>query len=276
MGLQYQTMNRTELDKAYNNTQAIDNFPEVYANFQQRSQQTYSTLACARDIFYHDKERTRLDFFDSGINGAPTLIFIHGGYWQNCTKEDFAFIAEGPIKNGINVILVEYTLAPEASMTQIVGEIGIMLDFLRHNASRFKLTEGKICLSGHSAGGHLTALHSWHPLISHAMPISALVDLRPISLCWLNDKLQLTELEIESFSPVQLTAGNVPTQVCVGGSELPELIEHSRLYYQHLLDSHIPAEYLAAEGKNHFSLLEQLSSDNGAVTQALLRLLSTE
>lgn len=62
MALQYQTMDCTELDKAYNNTQAIDNFPEVYANFQKRSQQTYSTQACTRDIFIMIKKELAWTF----------------------------------------------------------------------------------------------------------------------------------------------------------------------------------------------------------------------
>jgi len=43
---------------------------------------------------------------------APTLAFIHGGYWQMNDKESFAFFAEGLLPLGINLAVVEYTLAP--------------------------------------------------------------------------------------------------------------------------------------------------------------------
>jgi acetyl esterase/lipase len=42
-----------------------------------------------------------------------TIIFIHGGYWQSCNKEDFAFITAGPLARGFDVMLLEYTLAPQ-------------------------------------------------------------------------------------------------------------------------------------------------------------------
>jgi len=47
------------------------------------------------DLRYGDTPRERLDFYASGKPKAPTLLFIHGGYWQMNDKEDFNFIAEG-------------------------------------------------------------------------------------------------------------------------------------------------------------------------------------
>jgi acetyl esterase/lipase len=117
----YRGMDRPTLDKAYNNTQSIPNFPEVLKDFQQRSARLYERVPVRRDLRYGERPRERFDWLSCGKAGAPTFIFIHGGYWQNCAKEDFAFIADGPLANGFNVVLAEYTLAPDASMTQIVG-----------------------------------------------------------------------------------------------------------------------------------------------------------
>lgn len=70
-------------------------------------------------------------------------MFIHGGYWSNCTKEDFAFIAEGPLARDLNVVLVEYTLAPEATITEIVDQIGQLLEHLA--ADRDGLGLAQVC-----------------------------------------------------------------------------------------------------------------------------------
>jgi len=43
-------------------------------------------------------------------------------------KESFTFAATGPLAAGINVALVGYTLAPAASMDEIVAEIRSALD----------------------------------------------------------------------------------------------------------------------------------------------------
>ena len=272
MELPYHKLNRAQLDAAYNNTLAVKNFSSVLSDFQQRSQRIYGKTTVQRNVPYSSASRTQFDFFASGALHAPTLIFIHGGYWQNCTKEDFAFIAEGLIENHINVILAEYTLAPEASMTQIVEEIGLLLDYLNEHRTTFNITAGKVCLSGHSAGGHLTAMHRAHPLVSHAMPISALVDLRPISLCWLNEKLTLTEEEIATYSPIHHMTAGVPTAVHVGGDELPELIRQSTQYAQALTQCGNDVVYQALAGHDHFSQLNEFS-EKGQLTQSLLQLL---
>ena len=45
-------------------------------------------------------------------------MFIHGGYWQARAKEIFTVMAEGPMAHGINVALIGYTLAPEATLDE--------------------------------------------------------------------------------------------------------------------------------------------------------------
>lgn len=116
-------LNKIDIDTAYDNTHAIENFPAVLESFQARSDQAYQAHHWKRDLRYGAKPRQRYDFLSSGIENSPTYIFIHGGYWSNCAKEDFAFISSGPLGCGMNVILAEYTLAPEVKMVDIVKDI---------------------------------------------------------------------------------------------------------------------------------------------------------
>ncbi|MDI9682693.1 alpha/beta hydrolase, partial [Burkholderia cenocepacia] len=78
--------------------------------------------------------------------------------------------------------------------------------------------------SVYSAGGHLTAMHRAHPAVASALAISPLVDLEPIALCCLNDKLQLTAHEVDAYSPLHHIGPGAPTVVAVGEAELPELV----------------------------------------------------
>lgn len=267
----YRGMDRAALDAAYNNTRAIPDFPETLARFQARSIALYETASCRRDIAYGPLPRQRFDWFSCGEKDAPVFIFIHGGYWQNCTKEDFAFVAKGPLGHGFDVVLAEYTLAPTASMTSIVAEIRRLLDYLAADALKLHGGGRQVCLSGHSAGGHLTASHRDHPAVTHAMPISALVDLEPISLSWLNDKLQLTEREIEDHSPIRHIAPGAPMTVTVGAAELPELVRHSREYADACRLAGERVEYVPVAGCTHFSVLEDLAEPTGVQMTALMR-----
>ncbi|KWN77714.1 alpha/beta hydrolase [Burkholderia stagnalis] len=265
----YRGMDRTTLDAAYNNVAAAADFPAVLADFQARGAALYASASCRRDLRYGERPRERYDHFSCGKQDAPTFVFIHGGYWQNCAKEDFAFIASGPLAHGFDVVLAEYTLAPDASMTQIVGEIGRLLDHLADGPDGVRTAGRPLVLSGHSAGGHLTAQYRAHRAVTAALPISALVDLEPIALSWLDDKLKLSAAEIDAFSPLRHVGKGAPTVVAVGGAELPELVRHSDDYAAACIAAGETVELIHVADCTHFSVLEDLARTDGCLLQAV-------
>ncbi|WP_133648571.1 alpha/beta hydrolase [Paraburkholderia flava] len=266
----YRGMDRATLDIAYNNVKAAADFPGTMARFRAQSEAFYRRVPGRRDIAYGEGSRQRFDWLPCGASDAPTFIFIHGGYWQNCVKEDFAFVASGPFGHGFNVVLAEYTLAPAATMTQIVAEIGMLLDHLAAARDETGFAGRPVCLAGHSAGGQLAALYRAHPAVTYALPISALVDLEPIALSWLNDALQLTSTEIDAYSPLRHIGRGVPMTVSVGGDELPELVRHSRDYAAACATRGEQATWLPVQGCTHFSVLDDLSEPDGMQMSALV------
>src|SRR5271169_6240212 len=115
----YRGMNRTQLDAAYNNSAAVPERDAVVAGWAARSARVRREYAGRLDLAYGETSRERLDLFLTADPKAPTLAFIHGGYWQMNDKESFAFLADGLVPRGINFALVEYTLAPAARMDRI-------------------------------------------------------------------------------------------------------------------------------------------------------------
>ena len=270
----YRGMDKAALDAAYNNTQAVPDFPTVLADFQARSERLYNETPCRRDLRYGSSARERYDWLSCGESGAPTFVFIHGGYWQNCTKEDFAFIAKGPLAKGFNVVLAEYTLAPEASMARIVSQLGTLLDHLSEDRDDLGTASRPLCLSGHSAGGHLSAAHRSHQAVMSALAISPLVDLEPISLSWLNEKLKLSSNEIDSYSPIRHIGKGAPMVIAVGADELPELVRHTDEYAlaceaagEKIARVHVPE-------CTHFSVLDDLAQPEGLLMKELTQLIS--
>jgi len=264
-------MDRAALDAAYNNTRAVSDFQAIFTGFQSRSARLYETSDCQRDLRYGDEPRERFDLFRAHAVDAPTVVYVHGGYWQSLAKEDFAFVAQGPLELGCHVVLVEYTLAPQSSMTQIVQEIGRLLDHL--TASRDVIGQGPVGLVGHSAGGHLGLVHRSHPLLAHVMAISPLVDLEPISRSWLNEKLDLGMDEVERYSPLRHIAKGAPTTIAVGAAELPELLRHASEYATAAAKS-VELDYLVIDKRNHFTVLEDLASAGGVLAKKLADALS--
>jgi arylformamidase len=270
MNALYRGMDRASLDTAYNNTGAVAGSAGILADFQARSAKIYAAHPCTRNLAYGSSLAESFDIFPSGRADAPTFVFIHGGFWQSCAKDDFAFIADGPLGHGMNVVLAEYTLAPGASMTRIVGEIGALLDHL------VQLGHDRIVLCGHSAGGHLTAQYRSHPAVVCAMPISGLHDLEPISLCMWNDMLQLSTDEVVRFSPLRHIGNGAPTVVTVGADELPELVRQSKEYAEACHAAGERVEYLALPGENHFSILYDLARPEGLQMAALKETMRSE
>ena len=266
-------MDQMALDDAYSNTKADPDWDATYAQLQAQSARLYHEFGCVRDIAYGPEPRERFDYLLCGAVNAPLFIFIHGGYWQKCTKADFAVAVRGPLERGFDAVLAEYTLAPLATMTQIVGEIGTLLDFLFASSERYTTRDRAVVLSGHSAGGHLTALHRNHPSIAYALPISGLYDLNPIARTNLNDKLQLTPREIDVYSPQLHVAAGTPMTVTVGGAELPELVRQSREYAQACAAIDSGVAYVEVPGRTHFSMCDDLADPSGVQITALTRAL---
>src|SRR5207237_908129 len=101
----------------------------------------------------------------------------------------------GPYAHGWAAALPGYTLAPDASLTEIVAEINAALDWLAANGAAHGIS-GKVVLSGWSAGGHLTAQCLGHPRVSAGLAISGVFELGPISDTYLTQKRQLSDAEI--------------------------------------------------------------------------------
>jgi arylformamidase len=254
------SMDRAALDAAYNNSAAVKNSAQIVADWQARSDRVRAKYPDGLDLSYGPGARNRIDFF-AAKKGAPLLVFIHGGYWQMRSKELFAFLVPGPLAHGISVALVGYTLAPEKRMDAIVGEIRTAITHLDSRANR-------VIVSGWSAGGHLAAMAMQMPAVNAGLVISGLYDLEPIRHCYVNDKLRLDAQEASRNSPISLPAFSEPMTIAYGKNELPELCRQSEDYAKAVKQ----AKLLALPNHNHFTILEELASPDGALTREVLQL----
>jgi arylformamidase len=270
----YRGMNREALDRAYNNVIAVPDVAETMADFSRRSAAIYEGVGIKRDLAYGEAANQRIDWIPGSRVGAPTLAYIHGGYWQSLSKEKFAHVAAGPLAHSFNVALIEYTLAPEARIGAIVSEIGQAIDFLVAHFEEWGADPARFCLAGHSAGGHLAAWHRTHPAVSLVLCMSGLYDLEPIRLCYLNKKLNLTSAEVAAYSPEIHIGPGVPTLLTVGGAELPELRRQTADYASCLRARGELVEEISAPGCNHFTITEMVALPDGAALNAVVRAFS--
>jgi len=224
------------------------------------------------DLPYAPGERTRWDLYPAADPLAPCLVHVHGGYWQRGSKEIFACIAEGALAHGWSAALPGYTLAPEAGLTRIVRELRSALDWFALHAAEHGIA-APVILSGWSAGGHLTALLLDHPCVTAGLAVSGVFDLAPLQQSpHVNDKVQLTDVEVETFSPLRRPSVAKPLSIAYGTDELPAMIASSRDFHTCRARAQLPGDLFPVARTNHFTILDELRLPNSDLTRALLRM----
>jgi arylformamidase len=212
------------------------------------------------NLAYGPGERTKWDLYPATDPKAPCFVHIHGGYWQRGSKEIFACLAEGPLANGWSAALPGYTIAPEASLTQITNELRSAFDWLGAKAAEHGIA-GPIIVTGWSAGGHLTAFILDHPKVAAGLSISGVFELAPLrDSPQVNDKLKLTEVEVETLSPMRQPSVNKALAIAYGTGELPAMIASSRDYHAYRSQKHLPGDLIPIANTNHFTILDDSGS----------------
>ena len=239
----------------------------------------------ALDLAYGAHERERLDLFLPAADGAPLLAFIHGGYWQWNDKEPFAFLGEQLVPAGAAFANIEYALCPAVTLTELTQQIRRAVAYLWREAPRFGYDRERIVVSGHSAGGHLTAMAmatDWPALgddlparvVAGGLPISGVYDIEPLRHTPLNDAVRMDEAEARALSPIFLRpATDAPMAVVAGGDESDEFRRQARDFADEWGKAGVEADVLIVPGTDHFTVLDTLAEPGHPTLAAARRLL---
>ena len=265
-------LSRPERDAAYNNSAAVPNSPALNDARIAASAAFRAEVQGELDVSYGPGERQLWDLFPGSDPAAPCFVFIHGGYWQRNRREDFCCLGEGLRAHGWSLALPGYTLAPEATLTDIVAEIAAALDWLAQNGAAHGIA-GPVLLSGWSAGGHLTAMGLSHPAVAAGLALSGVYELGPIRDTYLNEALQLTDAEIAAVSPLRLPPVEKPLAIAYGTKELPALVADSRHLNAMRAAAHCPGPLLPVAGADHFTILDALRRPDGELVRVALDLM---
>ena len=275
-GMDWMTMSLEARNLAFNNVAHVG--PEFARKKTEGWAAASNALRAQRpkhlDLAYAQADRTKWDLYPATDPKAPCYVHIHGGYWQRGSKEIFACMAEGVLARGWSAALPGYTLAPDASLTQITKELRTALDWFAAQAGAHGIA-GPVILSGWSAGGHLTAFLLDHPRVAAGLAISGVFELAPLrDSPHVNDKVKLTEVEIETLSPMRLP-GDKPLSIAYGTGELPAMIASSRDFHAYRAQAHLPGDLIPVVKTNHFTILDELRLPTSGLTRAVLRLAET-
>ncbi|MGA1362593.1 MAG: alpha/beta hydrolase [Ilumatobacteraceae bacterium] len=187
--------------------------------------------------------------------GQPLLVYIHGGYWQRLSAAESLFNAADAAAHGVSLHAVEYTLAPVATVEQIVVECIT-------EVSRVVDAAGapRVALAGCSAGAHLVAMCAMSPVLAGridcAVLLSGIYDLRPLVRTPTNDPLGLDEPRAAALSPQLHTITRFAPHavVAAGRHDPPEFIRQSAEFAEHLRASGVDTVHELVEDRDHFDL----------------------
>jgi arylformamidase len=263
--LDWRSLSQEALDSGLNNGAAVAGSGNMVEGWEKLSAEMRSRNSAHLNLQYGPRERNRIDFLTAAPN-APTLLFIHGGYWQMRSKDAFTLFAAGPMAHGINVALIGYTLAPDATLEQIVAEIHAGIDYLAGRLPELGADPKRLVASGWSAGGHLTAMSMMNPRIKGGVAISGIYDLEPIRHSYLNVKLGLDEAMSKRNSPMLLTHAIKPMALVVGSAELPLLRKQTADFAAYRAKCSLPVVYEEIPAANHFTIMDEMAQPSGRIT----------
>jgi arylformamidase len=234
------------------------------------------------DVFYGDTKRLP----SNTTSSLPTLVFIHGGYWRALDKADFSFVARAYVALGVNVVITNYDLCPTVTLREICLQQAHAVAWIYRNGPTLGLNQNKIVVSGHSAGGHLSAmlLAARWPAIASDLPVdlvkgaitlSGLFDLRPVSKApFIAKDLRLSETEAIALSPAFMpSATNAPLLTAVG--ELESIAFHDQTTLIEKAWKNNFQHRIPALGANHFSICDRFATSGDPLFEQSLQLVKS-
>ena len=217
------------------------------------------------DLSYGPAPRNRFDLFLPETTPRGLMVFIHGGYWISTDKSLWSHLAAGALARGWACALPGYTLAPEARIAQITAEVETAI------TAACAEVAGPLVITGHSAGGHLTARMA-NPgrnatlteRLHRVVPISPLSELDPLAETDMQAKLQLDAAEIAAESPAR-HALTSQAHIWVGGIERPAFLWQART-----LSENWNCAWTVDPGTHHFNVIDALESPDSPLINTCL------
>ena len=276
----YLDYDQARLDLNYTQSAWAPNADEIIAWYRSASIAAHERLDC-HALAYGEGPLERIDLFPAGTPGAPLVIYVPGGAWRMLHRMDSAYAAEAFVTAGINFAVLDFASIPDARLPDMVRQVQRGTSWLSRQAGELGFDSRRIVLVGHSSGAHLVAaaLTAATPdsiasgTVSAALCASGAYDLEGAMLSARGTYLQLSEAEIDRFSPIRHLAGlDCPLMVAYGAAETDEYRRQATSFHAALQDAGKRSELLFAPGQNHFEISRTLADRDGLLFRATVAL----
>jgi len=277
----YRQYTQTELNTQYSARGTASDGDKYRTFISVNSVRVRNAMDCQVDVPYGPTGAEVINIFPAERVGSPIVYFIHGGYWRSSSQKDVDLYAESLVPAGCAYVTVNYRLAPEATIDEIVRQCRAGLAWIFKNATSFNGDPNNIYVGGRSAGGHLTGMmlaDGWREeyglpdnLIKGACVVSGLFDLEPVRLSNANEWAKLDKESAFRNSPIHhMPKISCPIIIGWGENETDEFKRQSDIYRIAWLSRGWPCQAMEFAGKHHFASMPDLMYPSEPCTKALI------
>lgn len=271
-----------DLETEYSPRVTVTDHAEIFARWAREAENYRADMLkggkAELGLSYGDTPRQFIDLFlPAAGETAPLVMFIHGGYWRAMDPSFHSHMARGLNERGFAVAVVGYDLCPIVTIADIIEQIRRACAFLWQRFGR------RLLVSGHSAGGHLTAAmvatdwqKLWPKVPSDLVPagyaISGVFDVTPLVNTSMNQDFRLEAEEARRISPIFWPVPPGRTlDATVGDLESSEFKRQSRSMADAWQQAKAETRYAELPG-NHFTVIEALVDPRNAMVARIAEL----
>lgn len=232
----------------------------------------------------YERQRCKLDLYlPTDGNDFATIVWFHGGGIQSGDKagEIAHSLGKRFASLGIAVASVNYRLSPDVQYPAYIDDAAAAFAFVHREIVRYGGSQKRVFLSGHSAGGYLTAMVGIDGkyIAKHRLRSEDIAGLLPVAGQMITHSTVRKERGIPRTRPIideaapayHVRADAPPFLNIVGSQDLPARAEENHYFVAAMKAAgHEDVTYLEVEGRNHGTVASRMGEADDAVAQAIM------
>ncbi|MDQ2866252.1 MAG: alpha/beta hydrolase [Candidatus Eremiobacteraeota bacterium] len=231
----------------------------------------------------------RLDLYlPAQRQGAPLLIFVHGGAFMYGDRRDYSTVGEELAHQGIATAVVSYRLFPETDAEGSTQDVAAATAWMIQHAADYGIDSRNTFIAGHSSGAQIAALIGTNPQylarfglqltsLRGVFAVSGAYDVRDLSDepdTWQKVDGHIygdTPAARSRFSPsLHIDAATPPIVVSCGTSDDPGSCDRAIYFMRALKAAGRSANAIREIGADHMGMLRALIDPKDPLNASLL------
>jgi arylformamidase len=249
-----------------------------------------------RDLGYAEpkNERQTLDVYAPNQGkDHPTVIWIHGGGWQQGDKTEVQAKPQAFVDRGFVFVSTNYRFVPNVTIKQMAGDVAKAIRWVHDHSKEYGGDPNTMFVMGHSAGAQLAALVCTDDryLKAEGLSLSIIRGCVPVDGDTYDVPMQIATVEErragiyrqkfgdeksqQDLSPVTHVAKgkNIAPFLILHVADHPETRAQSQRLAKALREAGVSAKAVPADGKNHTTINADLGMPVDEPTKAIFEFL---